>query len=104
MSNLDTMINDIRNKKYHLFYSHTLFQQRTRTDFNSHEKIRHVQYKRITDQNLNDINDIVTITEAVQATPENSGDNLIDFIESKKIISDTIYLGIGTWYSSTPLY
>ena len=103
MSNLDTMINDIRNKKYHLFYSHTLFQKRIKSDFHSDLKNNHVRYKRITDQNLNDIDDIVTITEAVQATPENSGDNLASFIETKKIVSDTIYLGIGTWYSSTPL-
>lgn len=103
MSNLDAMINDIKNKKYHLFYSHTLFQQRIRSDFHSDLKNNHVRYKRITDQNLNDIDDIVTITEAVQATPENSGDNLASFIETRKIVSDTIYLGIGTWYSSTPL-
>ena len=102
MTVLDTTLDELRNRKYHLFYSHTLYQRRS-TLLDSEHKIHHVQYKRITDENMNDNSDIVTITEAVQATPENSGDNLASFIETKKIVSDTIYLGIGTWYSSTPL-
>jgi len=96
-------------KLYHVFYSNTLFkiQQDSNNIFNKDKKRLIIRYRLCKDENMNDVDEVIIVTEAIRVTTENSGENLNQFVDSivnnpKINITDKKYLGIGVWASSIP--
>ena len=94
-------------KLFHVFYSNTIFTNQQNPEQNNNKKKNVIRYRLCKDENMNEVDKLTIVTEAIKVTTENSGENLNQFVDSivndsKLDIIDKKYLGIGLWASSTP--